>query len=137
MMMRPASPIEWQLVVQAVVVGWLELVRATMVVDERRSVGWALGRASRLAVRPLVLLLWLALSLPSSGLLLVAIVPPTIADPFSAAGLIQALVFGQGVAMLGAWVKVVRLAVAARLALAARANRSSPPLESAPAIRAG
>jgi hypothetical protein len=126
-----------QLAVQAVVVGWLELARAMMVVDDQRSVGRALARASRLAVRPLVLALWLVLSLPSTGLLLVAVLPPAVDDPYSAVGLVLALAFGQAVAFLGAWVKVVRLAVATRLALVARAHRASSSVASAPAVRAG
>jgi hypothetical protein len=103
-----------------VILGWLELGRALMVAESERSVGAALRRASRVALRPSVLLIWLLLALPASGLLFAAIIPPEVDDPYSALGLLQVLAFGQLVAFLGAWTKVVRLAVALRLAPLAR-----------------
>ncbi|MFN8632714.1 MAG: hypothetical protein U0893_02580 [Chloroflexota bacterium] len=99
----------------AVVAGWLELARAWMVTASERSVGRALERAARFAIRPLVLVLWLALSIPTLAVTLVALFPPSISDPYSGLGLVEALAFGQVVAFLGAWTKVVRLAVAVRL----------------------
>jgi hypothetical protein len=115
-----------QFAAQAVILGWLELARATMVAESVRSVGAALRQASRVALRPLVLLIWLLLALPASGLLLATIMPPEGADPYSAVGLLEVLAFGQLVAFLGAWTKVVRLAVALRLApLAQPASLSS------------
>jgi hypothetical protein len=115
-----------QFAAQAVVFGWLELARATMVAESGRSVGAALRRAARAALRPVVLLIWLLLALPGSGLLLATIMPPGVADPYSTSGVLQALAFGQVVAFLGAWTKVIRLAVAVRLALMARPASVSP-----------
>lgn len=101
---------------QSVVFGWLELARAQMVVATERSVGRALGQAGWILRRPLVLLLWLLLSLPGLGLMFAAILPPSVDDPFSAASFVVALLYGQLVVFAGAWTKVVRLAVAFRLA---------------------
>jgi hypothetical protein len=121
-----------QLAVQAIVLGWLELTRAVMVVRGTRSVGEGLRQATRLAVRPLVPLAWLVLGLMSGGLLLVAILPPTVDDPYGVVDLLKALAFGQGVAFLGAWTRVIRLAVAARFAQMAPATRSAPVLSAPP-----
>lgn len=100
----------------AVVTGWVELARAWMVTHSERSVGRGLERAARFTIRPLVLLIWLALSLPTTALTLVALMPPAVADAYSGMALVQTVAFGQIVAFLGAWTKVVRLAVAVRLA---------------------
>jgi hypothetical protein len=122
-----------QYTLQAIVLGWLELARALMVVEGLRSVAAALRRASRVAVRPLVLLVWLLIALPGAILLVAAVLPPAVADPYAPIELLKAVAFGQAVAFIGAWTKVVRLAVAARIALTAR-----PPFRaaaSAPAAR--
>ena len=124
-----------QYVLQAVVLGWLELSRAQMVVESNRSVWTALLRSSRVAVRPMVLVLWLVISLPGAGLLLAALMPPVVDEPYAPLGLVQALVFGQILAFIGAWTKVVRLAVAMRLALIARST--APEALSTPAARVG
>jgi hypothetical protein len=125
-----------QLAAQAVMLGWLELVRAIMVVRSTRSVGEALWQATRIAGRPVVLLAWLLLGLPSGGLLLAAILPPAVTNPYAPADLIVALLYGQVVAFLGAWTRVIRLAVAARFAQAAVTSRPAAAL-SAPTVRAG
>jgi hypothetical protein len=57
--------------------------------------------------------------------------PPAVDDPYALPGLVQALAFGQILAFIGAWTKVVRLAVATRLVTLAR-----PSALSAPAARA-
>jgi hypothetical protein len=131
-----------QLVLQAIVLGWLELSRALMVAESKRSVGAALGRAARLAMRPLVVVLWLLIWLPGAALFVAALMPPAVGDPYAPLELVRALVFGQIVAFLGAWTKVVRLAIAMRLALVA--TPSSPPvsaglpaLENPPPLGAG
>jgi hypothetical protein len=90
---------------EAVVLGWLELARAMMV-------------ARGLPV-------WLALSLPGAGLLLLSLFAPPVNDPYSWIELVTALTFGQGLVFLGAWWKVVRLAVAMRLASDAEPVRPS------------
>lgn len=120
-----------QFVLQSIVLGWLELLRALMVAESERSVGAVLKRASRVAARPLVLVLWLLIALPGAGLLLAALLPPAVDDPYALPGLVQALAFGQILAFIGAWTKVVRLAVATRLVTLAR-----PSALSAPAARA-
>jgi hypothetical protein len=121
-----------QYALQAIVLGWLELSRALMVTESDRSVGAALRRAGRVALRPLVLLVWLLIALPGAGLVVAAVLPPAVDDPYAAGALVQALAFGQVVAFIGAWTKVVRLAVATRLALTAR-----PTPVVAPPLRAG
>jgi hypothetical protein len=108
-----------QFAVQAIVLGWLELSRALMVAESKRSVGTALGRAAHLAMRPLVLVLWLIIWLPGAALFVAVLIPPAVSDPYAPLELVRALVFGQVVAFLGAWTKVVRLAIAMRLAVAA------------------
>jgi hypothetical protein len=124
-----------QYTLQAMVLGWLELARAVMVVESLRSVGVGLGRASRAALRPLVLAIWLLISLPGAGLLLLALLPPSVDDPYAPGELVRALVFGQAVALGGAWTKVVRLAVSTRLAYLTRPTASTT--ASGPAARAG
>jgi hypothetical protein len=121
-----------QLAVQAVVIGWLELTRAVMVVRSTRSVGEGLRHATRLSVRPLVLVAWLVLGLMSGGLLLVSILPPAVDNPYSFTDLVKVALFGQGVAFLGAWTRVIRLAVAARFAQMAPATRPAPVLSAPP-----
>ena len=112
----PELPILVQFALQALVLGWLECARAWMVAYDRRSVGSALRWSGRAWGRPLIVLLWLLLALPSTALSLVAIMPPGVDDPYALGGLLLALAFGQLVAFLGAWTKVVRLAVALRVA---------------------
>jgi hypothetical protein len=117
--------------------GWLELTRAVMVADSERSVWAALRRAFRSAARPPVPIIWVLISLPTTGLTLAALMPPAVDDPYALIELLGALAFGQAVAFLGAWTKVVRLAVAARLAssalLASRASGAGrSPLASLP-----
>jgi hypothetical protein len=121
-----------QIAVQAVVLGWLELTRAVMVTRSTRSVGEGMRQATRLAARPLVLVAWLVLGLMSGGLLLVAILPPAVDNPYSFTDLLKALLFGQGVTFLGAWTRVIRLAVAARFAQMAPAVRATPVLSAPP-----
>jgi hypothetical protein len=116
-----------QFALQAVVWGWIEAARAAMVAEGKRSVGAALWRGLRVAARPLSLVAWLLLALPSSGLLLAAIMSPAPADAASLGGLLTALLYGQGVALLGAWTRVVRLAVALRLVAGVRVPALSPP----------
>ena len=106
-----------QQVLLAVMLGWLELSRALMVLESDRSVGAALRRASRALLRPLVLLVWIVIVLPGVGLLVAALMPPAVDDPYAPVELVQALAFGQIVAFIGAWTKVVRLAVATRIAV--------------------
>jgi hypothetical protein len=117
----------------AICLGWLELARALMVTAADRSVGRSLRGAGRIAVRPLVIVLWLALSVPGSGLLLASIVPPAIENPYSPIGLMQALAFGQLVAFAAAWTKVVRLAVAVGLASAEQRKRAVAVVSAPPA----
>ena len=80
-----------QLVLQAIVLGWLELSRALMVAESKRSVGAALGRAARLAMRPLVLVLWLLIWLPGAALFVAALMPPAVGDPYAPLELVRAL----------------------------------------------
>jgi hypothetical protein len=119
-----------QYALQAVVLGWLELSRAVMVAESERSVRRGLLRAGRGIVRPLVPVVWLLLALPGAGLLVAALAPPPADDPYSVLTFVQALLFGQILAFVGAWTKVVRLAVATRLAVVTRppvvATLSSP-----------
>jgi hypothetical protein len=124
-----------QLAVQALVLGWLELARAIMVQQSQRSVGRCMLQAVRAFVRPLVLVLWLALALPLAGLLLAAINPPPTSDPYSIADLAKALMYGQLVAFLSGWTKVIRLAVATQLALTVRPSKILPAasIDAAPA----
>ena len=105
-----------QAAIQALLLGWLELGRAIMVRQGQRSVIRCLRQAARAFARPLVLVLWLALAMPSTALLLAAVMPPATADGYSLADLVKALVYGQLVAFLGAWTKVIRLAVATQIA---------------------
>jgi hypothetical protein len=105
-----------QFAAQALILGWMELARAVMVRRSARAAGRALGRATLIAVQPLVLVVWLLLAVPSSALTLAAILPPSMADPYAGNGLLLALAYGQAVAFVGAWCRVIRLAVATRLA---------------------
>jgi hypothetical protein len=124
-----------QVAAQAVMLGWLELSRGIMVVRSTRSVGEAIRHATRIAGRPVVLLAWLLLALPSVGLLLAAILPPAATNPYAPSDLIVALLYGQVVAFLGAWTRVIRLAVAAWFAQMAPTRRPTAAL-SAPTVRA-
>jgi len=118
-----------QLAIQAVILGWLELARALLVTRSTRSVGGMLLAAGRLALRPLPVMVWLLLGLPTAGVLLAAVLPPAVGDPYSVLDLLVALAFGQAVAFLGAWTRVIRLAAAMRLTQAAPVP--------APRVRAG
>jgi hypothetical protein len=124
-----------QYALQAIVLGWLELSRALMVMEPVRSVGSAMRRASRAVVRPLVLLVWLLIALPGAGLMIVALMPPAAEDPYALSELIQSLAFGQIVAFIGAWTKVVRLAVAVRIAVTTGLTSPPAPLLRSPARR--
>jgi len=124
-----------QYALQAIVLGWLELSRAMMVMESVRSVGGAMRRASRAALRPMVLLVWLLIALPGAGLMIVALMPPAVEEPYAVSELAESVVFGQMVAFIGAWTKVVRLAVAVRIALTTRP--SAVRALSAPAARIG
>jgi hypothetical protein len=108
------------LALQAIVLGWIELARATMVSRADRSVGHAVVHAARAVLRPTVVPIWLALSLPGAGLLLGSLFAPLVTDPSSWLELVQALAFGQVLVFLSAWWKVVRLAVAMRLVAGTR-----------------
>lgn len=105
-----------QVVGQAIALGWLELARAVMVCEGRRSATAALARAARLGAGLRPILLWLVLALLQGGLLLVALQPPAVDDPYAVVSVLQALAFGQLLAFLGAWLKVLRLTVAVELA---------------------
>jgi hypothetical protein len=120
----------------AIVLGWVELARAWMVTSGQRSVGRGLERATRAMIRPVVLLAWILLALPTNVLTVVAILPPTPSDAYSPLALVQALLFGQVVAFLGAWTKVVRLAVAVRIVPLIR-PASAPASVGQPSARAG
>jgi hypothetical protein len=117
---RGLLPIEVGLTLQAVVaaigLGWMELGRALMVRNDARSAARALLRAGRLAVQPLVPLVWLLCAVPTVTLLLAAMIPPAVSDPSATESLLAALAYGQGVAFVGAWTRVIRLVVATRLA---------------------
>ena len=95
----------------AVLNGWLELARASMVAGEDQSASGALRRASRLALRPdrlpHVLAAWLALAIV--GLALPALQAASTAEPVVGA------VVGQAALLGGAWLKVARLATAVAL----------------------
>jgi len=107
----------------AVLLGWLELARAAMVWRGSRSVGQALELATWLVIRPRALLLWLVLALPSLGLLALTTSAPG-GESASALSALAAFVIGQIVAFLGAWLKVIRLAVACRLVAGAVRQKS-------------
>ena len=96
----------------ALLVGWLELARAAMVWHQDQSVWSAFDHASRAAVRPTSLLLWLLLALPALGLLALTLSAPGGEDP---SGTLTSVLGGQVVAFLWAWWKVIRLAAAGRL----------------------
>lgn len=108
-----------QMMVVAVGLGWMELGRALMVRGDSRSAARALLRAGRMAIHPLVLIVWLLCAVPTGTLLLAAIAPPAVSDPYAADSLLVALAYGQGVAFVGAWTRVIRLVVAMRLAQSA------------------
>lgn len=122
----PTPAFVLQAALQALVWGWLEAARATLVVEGRRGIGPALRRGLAVARRPVAVVAWLLLALPSVGALAAAAFPPQLPDPTTAAGLVVALLYGQAVVYLGAWTKVVRLAVARRLVEATAADRPPP-----------
>jgi hypothetical protein len=99
----------------AILFGWLELARAAMVWRGSRSVGQALELATRLVIRPQVLLLWLFLALPSLGLFVVTLSAPSAGQSGWALTAVTAVCVGQVVAFLGAWLKVIRLTAASRV----------------------
>jgi hypothetical protein len=121
------------LALQAVVLGWLELARAMMVTRADRSVGRAMVHSARAMQRPTVVPIWLALSLPGAGLLLGSLFAPPVSDPYSWHELVTARACGQALVFLGAWWKVVRLAVAMRLAAGTRQARPMRTTELSPA----
>ncbi len=55
--------------------------------------------------------------MPSAAVLIAALLPPTVHDPYAGFELARALAFGQAIAFAGAWVKVLRLTFALYLAL--------------------
>lgn len=99
--------------------GWLELARADMVRQQYRSAPRALLRAARLIAFPRVFPravgVWTLAAVLSVALLALnaAAVRPT--DTVTWVTVVQALVLGQAVAFLGAWLKVGRLAAALTL----------------------
>jgi hypothetical protein len=99
----------------AVLLGWLEVGRAVMAWNGLRNARAVLGRALALVARPWAILLWLFLTLPGAGLLVVAASPPVATTPPTTGTILTTLVLGQVVAFLGAWLKVIRLAAASRL----------------------
>ena len=117
----------------SILLGWLELARASMVVGHQGSAARALWRAGRAMIRPKILAVWLLLSLPVVGLLLAAILAPPVGDPYAVPGLLVALAYGQLLAFLGAWTKVVRLAVATRIAATALTSAPDPHPSAPPA----
>lgn len=116
-----------QLLIQAILLGWLELARAVMVRDGQTSARRVLRDAIPGCASPRALALWLLLGGLQGGLILLAISPPAVTDAFSVTDLVIALVFGQAIAYLAAWLKVARLAVAAHLALSTRPKLASAP----------
>jgi hypothetical protein len=108
----------------AVLLGWLELARAALVWRGSRSVGSALQEATRLVVRPRALLLWVLLALPGLGLLAAAAGMPGGGESASALSTVLTIAFGQVVAFLGAWLKVIRLAAACWLVASTGRERS-------------
>ena len=117
---RPVLPLAGLLAALLYLNGLLELARADLVARADRRAGRALARALALPGRPRLLLaallLWLGLALLGAvflalgGALLLA-VPAT--------ALVAAFVIQQALALLGAWLKLLRLAVAVELAQAA------------------
>lgn len=126
----------------ALVALWLSLVngvfevgRASLVVHGERRAGRGVAHALGLLRRPAALtsatLAWLVLAALGlaqlvGGAMLLAAVPP------SAIGV--ALIAGQAVALLGAWLKLLRLAVAVELAqrLAVASGATRPPSSTIP-----
>lgn len=105
----------------AVVNGWLELARAGMVVEKDPRVAGALGRATQRALGMPVTALgsWLGLGLIGVGLLAAqGTIGP--ADEPELGHLVVWLVVGQGLQLVGAGLKVVRLGAAVGLARSER-----------------
>jgi hypothetical protein len=109
----------------AILLGWLETARAAMVCHGEPSASRALDRAIYLTARPRPLLVWLVLALPGLGLLALTVGRPMDGDVLGPFGTV---IVGQAVAFLGAWMKVIRLAVAWRIATERGAiDRSTAP----------
>jgi hypothetical protein len=110
----------------AILFGWLEMARATMVWHGDRSAYRALERAAQQVIRPRSLLVWLVLALPVAGLLALGMSRVAVGDALASIGPLPMVIIGQIVAFLGAWVKMIRLAVAWRL-VAGRRTRGQWP----------
>lgn len=100
--------------------GWLELARAGMVARGDPGARRALGRAARLVLDPAhlprVLAVWAILGLLGAAVLLGQALGPTTFDPAgSTVALVLAAVVGQLLQLIGAWLKVARLAAALAL----------------------
>lgn len=115
-----------QVIVAVIGLGWMELARALMVRGDSRTAARALLRAGAMAMQPLVLIVWLLGAVPTVSLLLAAISPPAVSDPYAAGSVLVALAYGQGVAFVGAWTRVIRLIVAMRLAQSAAGTAIGP-----------
>ena len=106
--------------------GLLELGRAHLVLGSDRSAGRALGRALRAPVRPRfflgAVLLWLILA--AAGLAF-ARVAAGLAVAIPATSILVAFVVQQVAALIGAWLKLLRLALAVELAAAWVRERNS------------
>ena len=110
--------------------GLLELGRAYLVLGPDRSAGRALGRALRTPARPRffwgAVLLWLILA--AAGLAFAGVaVGLVVAVP--ATSILVAFVAQQIAALVGAWLKLLRLALAVELASASAEDRESNDLQ--------
>jgi hypothetical protein len=108
--------------------GWLELARADMVRQQYRSGPRALVRSARLLLLPRVLaralLIWTVAALLGLGLVALNAAAIRPAGTVTWGTVLTGLLIGQGLAFLGAWLKVARLAAA--LTLDAPATRRLP-----------
>ncbi|MCC6179813.1 MAG: hypothetical protein IT305_31250 [Chloroflexi bacterium] len=107
--------------------GWLELARAWMVRCGDRAAWHGLRAATQLTFHPRPPIIWLALALPSIGLLLVQTWMPFVGDPSSPLAILGSLLAAQVTAFAGAWFKVVRLGIALRLVPAVLSEHEGAP----------
>lgn len=89
--------------------GWLELARAWMVVRAEPVATRAVGAALRAARSPRVLGVWLLLGASTSAMVVLQGSALASEDPAGSFGALQALL------LVGAWLKIVRLATMVRL----------------------
>lgn len=113
---RPLLPLAGLLAALLYLNGLLELARADLVTRGDRRAWRALVRALALPTQPglllTALLLWLGLALLGAALLALGAALPLLVP---AAALAAAFVVQQALALLGAWLKLLRLAVAVEL----------------------